>query len=60
MSATGRVLFWACAVIAVFIGGVAFSAAYLAGDIALAIFIVVGLVALGLVLRWVVSGGEDW
>ncbi len=53
MSATGRVLFWACAAIAALVGGVAFGVAVLAGEIDLAIYVLVGVVALGLVLRWV-------
>jgi len=58
MAALGRVLFWACAAIAVFIGGVAFGVTLLAGDIELAIYIMLGMAALGLLLvSWVVS---DW
>ncbi len=51
----GRVMFWLCVAIGVMVGG----ALFLAGEIGQAIFILVGMVALGLVLRWAFSGGED-
>ncbi len=50
-----RVMFWLCVAIGVIVGG----ALFLAGEIGQAIFILVGMVALGLVLRWAFSGGED-
>ncbi len=50
-----RVMFWLCVAIGVMVGG----ALFLAEEIGQAIFILVGMVALGLVLRWAFSGGED-
>ncbi len=52
MSATGRVLFWLCAAIGVLAGG----GMLLIGDgeiKAMGLYILVGMVALGLVLRWI-------
>ena len=49
MGMFGRVLSWACAAIAVLVGGMAF----LAGEMGLAIGVLVGMVVIGLVLRWI-------
>ena len=58
MGMFGRVLFWACAAIAVFIGsGMLFHSDPQVQTGGLVI--VVGVVVVGLALRWLFSGGED-
>ena len=51
----GRFLFRLCVAIGVLAGG----AVFLIGIKELAIYVLLGMVALGLLLRWVFSGGED-
>ncbi len=50
-----RVMFWLCVAIGVMVGGALFAA----GIKDWAIYVLGGMVALGLVLRWAFSGGED-
>jgi len=52
----GRAMLWVCVAIGVMVGG----ALFFAGIKDLAVYVLGGMVALGLVLRWAVSGGEDW
>ncbi len=49
MGATERVLFWLCVAIGVMVGGALFAA----GIKDWAIYVLGGMVALGLVLRWI-------
>ena len=51
----GRVMFWLCVAIGVVVGG----ALFVAGIKDLAVYVLGGMVALGLLLRWIFSGGKD-
>ncbi len=55
MGMFGRVMFWLCVAIGVMVGG----ALFVTGIKDLAVYVLGGMVALGLLLRWIFSGGAE-
>lgn len=58
MGLFGRVMFWLCVAIGVMVGGAVFIVDDPGARIT-SVFILGGMVALGLLLRWIFSGGAE-